>query len=343
MDRIFSKLEYQNYLAEKQFLDEIAFLTVKFNGTLNESNNIQILQEMTVESFLKYIRTIIANIQKAYNNFKTILEDGVWTKTVEKYGKYLKADTKIIITEVNENDLIPRFDKLETFINIKATPFNESMIDQYKSKEDAIKGLYSYFSSIQDVSNESLNKVINDNCFVKPNQGLIIKLEDIKEYVNFMSNFKNNADKITNDIKNINSTERTIENLIRQTNAPVNTSSNDTQAQTEAVIESIISEAMKVVVSELGFEGGNDNKNNQNSNNGDKKDINKFIPSYFGAITTVLSLKMKTLNKSRRVSQRICNEYIKQAIRDEKNNINQTETNKSNSENQSNGATNVEL
>ena len=324
MDRIINELEYKNYLAERIFLDELAAISIKYNGILNESN-IQVVQEITIETFLKYIRTIMANIQNAYNKFKATVNDKIWEEIKNKHGKILAEDHKLMVTEVSENDIgVPRTDNIEKFISIIPNAFNEGMINQYSTKLEAIKGLYSYFDEIQDDKAESLRAVVIKNCYTKINQNYVVDSTIIKDYIDFLDNYKSNSDKVANDIRIINSSERSIENLVKQSmessgeavKAPTNnpTQGEQQKTTTESFIEMVLENAVETLLSEIKFDTGSqevkDNKNN----------INKFISSYFGAITTVLSLKMKTLDQSRRLILNVCRNYIKKGINDNKAN-----------------------
>lgn len=326
MDRIINELEYKNYLAERIFLDELAAISIKYNGILNESN-IQVVQEITIETFLKYIRTIMANIQNAYNKFKATVNDKIWEEIKNKHGKILAEDHKLMVTEVNENDIgVPRTDNIEKFISITPNAFNEGMVNQYSTKLEAIKGLYSYFDEIQDDKSESLRAVVIKNCYTKINQNYVVDSTIIKDYIDFLDNYKSNSDKVANDIRIINSSERSIENLVKQSmessgeavKAPTSNTQQGEQKQTnttEAFIEMVLENAVDVLLSEIKFDTGSD----QTTKDG-KNDINKFISSYFGAITTVLSLKMKTLDQSRRLILNVCRNYIKKGINDNKAN-----------------------
>ena len=74
----------------------------------------------------------------------------------------------------------------------------------------------------------------------------------------------------------------------------------------------VLESAVETLLSEIKFDTGSQEvKDNKN-------DINKFITSYFGAITTVLSLKMKTLDSSRRIMLNVCKDYIKRGLNDNK-------------------------
>lgn len=348
MDRIINELEYKNYLAERIFLDELAAISIKYNGILNESN-IQVVQEITIESFLKYIRTIMANIQNAYNKFKATINDKIWIEIKNKHGKVLSEEHKLIVSEVSENDIgIPRIDYIDKFLSIKPVTFNEGMVNQYNTKLEAIKGLYSYFDSAQDDKNDTLRGIINKNCFYKISQNYVVGLDTIKEYVQFLDGYKSRADKVADDIRIINSSERTIENLIKQsmessgeavkspTTNPQQTEDKQTNT-TESFIEMVLENAVETLLSEIKFDTGSqevkDNKNN----------INKFISSYFGAITTVLSLKMKTLDQSRRLILNVCRNYIKKGINDNKSNTVEQGKSKEVKSSDSEGATQVDL
>ena len=318
MDRIINELEYKNYLAERIFLDELAAISIKYNGIINESN-IQIVQEITIETFLKYIRAIMANIQNAYNKFKATINDKIWIEIKNKHGKILSEPHKLIVSEVSENDIgIPRPDLIDKFITIKPMSFNQNMVGQYSTKLEAIKGLYNYFDAAQDDKSDTLRAIINKNCFYKVNQNYEVTLDHIKEYISFLDNYKSKSDNIANDMKIINSSERTIENLIKQSTESSGQAQQTTQTKekqtntTEAFIEMVLESAVETLLSEIKFDtGSQDIKDNKN-------DINKFITSYFGAITTVLSLKMKTLDSSRRVILNVCKNYIKKGLNDNK-------------------------
>ena len=324
MDIILYELEYNNYLAEKKFLDELASISVQYNGILNESN-MQVVQEITIESFLKYIRTIMANIQNTYNKFKTNVNNGIWSEIKEKHGKILSEDHKLIVSGVKEDEPgVPRFDSVENFIKIKPAPFSEPMINKYSSKLEAIKGLYSYFDSAQDDKNDTLRAIINKNCYTKINQNYIITQDQIKEYVAFLDNYKNRSNDIANDMKIINSSERSIETVIKQSmessgeqvTATQTTQTTQQTNTTEAFIESVLESAMDAVLNEIEFDTSSSAGKNEDGK--PNADMNKFVTSYFGAITTVLSLKMKTLDSVRRLSLNICRNYIKKGINDNK-------------------------
>ena len=77
-----AEMDYANYMAQKEFLDELAVisLSVRESTYLTEAENNSIKNAV-----MRFIHKVVANLQTAWNKFKRKITESVWNKIKTKY------------------------------------------------------------------------------------------------------------------------------------------------------------------------------------------------------------------------------------------------------------------
>ena len=131
-------LEYKNYLAKKELLNELSNISLQYNGIILEAESEAKVRQLSIESIMKYIRKIIGNIQSAWDKFKSSLEDTTWQKMKSYYSKAYNIDRPLRIDQVNENDKLPILKNVEEFIKIDNGRLNTGDLEKFSNKEELI-------------------------------------------------------------------------------------------------------------------------------------------------------------------------------------------------------------
>ena len=311
INSIIDNLEYSNYIAEKEFLDELSVISVKYNGILQE--NQQIIQELTLESFKTFITKIISNIQAAYDKFKGKAVDAIWSKIEQEYAKEFREDGSFKIDQVTENDMWILPNKIEEFIKISNGVSNEGDISDYEgTKEQYLKAHYNYFISAEDCSRSALKAIIDKNCFVPMKAGEEFSVEELTDCIEYMRKYKDLAEQISNDITNLNNSEKLFERMVTSMpqQQPTPQQANDTNAeQKESAIINVLGSCNQYIM-ELEISDP-ENPNGGSAASKVKSSLDKFIRDFFGVTSMILSLKMSTLDKGRNICMKLAVQYGK--------------------------------
>ena len=316
------ELEYLNFLAEKELLDELSVISMKY--VVVTEADAQDVKKATNGSIIKYIRKIIANIQAAWDKFKATVDEKTWNRMKVYYKKEFSIDNPLILQNVQENDMLPIFKNIENLININNGTMVEADLDKFNDKLDILKAFYgnTYFGKAESADKNALQQIANRNCFMKPVENDTIGLDKLKNYMTFMDKYRSYVDKVSDDITKINNTEKLLERIINtqnntqeptpQTNSQ-QSSTNTQETKTEAVINHCMSIACSYLI-ELTYGSannpqGNTNQNNDSNNENKKKSLSKSISDIMGVFSTVLSVKMSVLNKAKRISFTVCRNY----------------------------------
>lgn len=335
INSIIDNLEYSNYIAEKEFLDELSVISVKYNGVLQE--NQQIIQELTLESFKTFISKIISNIQAAYDKFKGKAVDTIWSKIEEEYAKEFREDGSFKIEQATENDMWILPNKIEEFIKISNGVSNEGDISDYEgTKEQYLKAHYNYFISAEDCSRSALKAVIDKNCFVPMKAGEEFSTEELTDCIEYMRKYKDLAEQISNDITNLNNSEKLFERMVssmpQQQPTPQKANDTNATAQNASAIIDVLGSCNQYIM-ELEITDP-ENPDGGSAVNKVKSSLDKFIRDFFGVTSMILSLKMSTLDKGRNICMKLAVQYGKlmraRNNNTEKNDSNNEETQQSN-------------
>lgn len=333
-------LLYKNYLVEQEMLDRLAVIKIKSSGVLTEATRVQ-LNEDVKDTVMTAIRKIMANIQEVWNKFKSTISSEVDLKRIAPYEKYF--DTNYMMNV--KGFPVPNMQEYEKMMDEKIPAFQESMVDDLDGSGDFTKKFFSYFYS--DDKEKTLKSVAEDKVFeLSDKEDIAVGKDFIKQYVDFIKNYKKKADEIANDIKNLNNSSRSIENLLNQTiSETVDLISTIQYYFTEAD-----DDKEKASFSSANPEDKKaDEEEKKSEESGEKKekkpDLTKQINEYFRICNGILSVKLNVTNKVRSSCTRIVTEFGKVQAEKAKDGNTSTEkkTEKEPESNSGGGAATVEV
>lgn len=337
------ELEYANYLAEQEMLDQLAILSIKSHNNVLTESAIQSINEAAIDTVMNYIKKVAANIQVVWNKFKATITKGEYAALKKQYGKYFNSNTKII---ADNNPSVCILAEVDKQLMIEMPVLSESLLNDLSgSTEDFIQ------KHLKDVyeENKSILDVMDSKVFKKQNV-LAINSQSLKFYTQFMENYSSKVNKASEDIKNINNTSNIVKQILSKmtNNNTNNDNSQNTNNNTENNSEEKVNKESFVNIADTllyyfteeqqaDFRSTNEPKNDNNSdtNNDDEKkekssDINKQIMNYYKVSTQLLSAKLNILNKARKNALHIIKEFGSTAKKESEgktNNSNNATTN----------------
>lgn len=335
MNDIEYELEYKNYYAEKEYYDNL--YKIGINTSLNESYITEDANTNIKQSILKYTEKIIENIQKAWDKFKEAVVPKTWEQIKSKYAKQLTMDRPLTITDVTDNDVFPKIKEVEDFINstngaIGIEELNSSYEDtsefMTKISNDTRKFVGDKFDK------RSMKAEIDKNCFEKMKSGEEIGLDKIQAHSAFLDKYKENVDKIQKDIDNINNASKTIKNAIDNLRIEAPTSNNQQQgegnqqanSEAYAMISAITGNDLLLEFNAV--DSADPDGNKSSGNKSPNAILQKHVSDYFKICSSILTLKMQTLNKAQKKCMSITLKYCRNAAGyDNGTNLETNETN----------------
>ena len=344
-----SELEYNNYLAQKVFFDELAVLSIKF------SESTYILEADIKQTVMSYIRKVVANIQAAWNKFKTKITNTVWNTIKEKYATELEMDREYQITEVNDNDVFVDWKAIDTFYNANNTSTFVTNIDMNDGEGfdevEMFKKLYPSFAGmdLKKLSTGAATQWIIENkkMFPKMKVGDVLSLNaNINTYKKELDNIESKTKPIENALKAFNEMEKQIEAAVRnaenRVQAPTDNGTNVNVTNNSAITASSMYDTLLTEVTNYvtEFKGQDAADPEGLEANGGKK-ANNNIYQKTAAIcklfTTGLSVMMNILNKASNKSISIVLKYVRNASKYRNKTEDQGKTVETPTENPNNG------
>ena len=319
MERLIEELFYNNYLAERDLLNELATIDNNANYFIEADGNSDRVKRLRAESILKYLRKIIANIQNVWDKFKAGVNNQIWEETKKRYEKTFKMNRNITLQEVTEKDLVPNIKEIREFISQKNGVFTVDMLHKYENKDQILHALFDYFGDTK-ANGPDLKKFITDKCFTNAKPNMEITGDMIRTYVAFMDDYKDNANKVADDIRNINSAERTAEELARnipsqQEQKPETPTQSEQQQKTEESVKVLANKLARYITELTAVDSQDPDGSEKVSNDGNRsKNPAKDITNFFQVYTLVLSLKMFTLNKGKAAALKLIRLYGNNAL-----------------------------
>lgn len=323
-----SEFEYANYIAQKEFLDELALISLSLNESYiieaDTANNIK-------NAIMRFIHKVVANVQVAWNKFKRKMTESAWKKIKDKYGTELNMNRELEIVKASNSDLFVNWENVFKFLGMDIKLFVTK--DMGESDETAIVKQLPYFANIEKFSKKNMQEIVAGNCFTKIQNGNSVKLDMIKEYSGYLDNIDNILAPIENTIATFNELEKKIEANIKNVDGkeleikggvnPTTTNNNTTQA-TEAF--NVVLNKAAEYITELTVEDKADPKGEQTVKGGGN-DMQKKATKLIKVATTVLSIEMWCANKAVTKSLTVVLAYVRNAA---KYNPNRKKENKEN-------------
>ncbi len=331
-----SELEYNNYLAQKVFFDELAVLSIKFSETT------YILEADIKQTVMNYIRKVVSNIQLAWNKFKSAITKTVWNTVKKKYAAELKMDRTFEITEAtSNNDVFVEWDNIDSFMKnnngvIQIDLNNEEDINEIEIFKKFAPGKFDTMK-LDKLSVGGVIGFINDNLnlFTKMKPGMEITLDIVNEYSNRLDNIGNDLKNIETFLKSFNNMEKNIENEVRNAEnrvaAPTNNGTNVNTSESVITSSNIynillnentnyISEAIKGVDQQ--DPEGVEAKSGKQANTNIYKKTSKICKAY----TVYLSVMMNIISKANNKSISVILTYVRNAAKYRKKENNEGKT-----------------
>lgn len=344
IDDILDEFYYEMYIAERDMLDKISSSRALIsNGILSEEAIISI-QEGVKDSVMNYIHKIISGTQNAWNNFKSSIADKAIGKFYDDNKEYFKSD---FVMKPPKGFSMPNVKEFETFMsNTTIPPYSQSMNSYLDNEQNFLKKYIPTYSS-ELSTGKSLKEIGEKKLFTEAQGTENIGSNSMDTIVKFAAiEYKKTSEKLSTNLKNLNSSTRTMESLLKSTSST-----------NESVINSY---GLNETINTYFTEDGEDKKDNSTSSNqsqsnntsslnttGDNKEnkgftnanpsqsndkdknneMDKIAQVYFKSCTSVISTQLSLTNKMVLGCFKMMNEYVKLQKKDKKDDNKKTNDN----------------
>lgn len=316
---IYDQYIYEEFLAEQILKRELRNLDNKAK-VITEATELEVLNEAFIDTIQKYLRSVTASMQKAWNNFKSKIDYVAIKKAIEGEEKYLTSDFKMklpddfMYPELNEwNNINENCTLGSNLLNTS----NYAQISQYlESPESFLKQYYAEFVEQENGKQMRLVDVFEKRCFSKASNQQVVGKELIEQYVDFLNSYKNQIEMIQADIDAINQVNSNMDELIKQiggannVSAPTNNRPQATNASTIMRGSNYIFEADDQPKPENTNRFRNADPNAPDPTKNNSKDRQNIV-NYYKAMTSILTAKMRTCNKVKSNSLRIVMNFVR--------------------------------
>lgn len=350
MESIVDDLQYESYLAEKEMLDNVTIYQAKLMSPILTEAGTIVLQEAMKDTIMKYIRKIASGTQNAWNNFKQSVIDKGINKYYENNKKWFETD---FVMKPPKDFTLPLLEEYNKFIsNTTITAYSEAMNKDLESVDSFLKAqLRSYAGELE--SGKKIKQIAEEKVFKKASGQENIGRDKMKEIVQFAAvDYKRVTDRLITNIKNLNSSSRTIESLLKMSQS-VNGVKKESYQLEDTMRHYFNEEGESNTEPNQNTTSNNEKENqsksfqdaNSNPKNDEQKEkqnqLDNIAKVYFSACTSVISEQLSITNKVVVSCFRMMTEYVK--LQQKKENTTSKENDTSNDNKEDTSATQVKL
>jgi hypothetical protein len=321
-DMIDNSLAYSLYLAENDLMRSLALIDNKAKY-VTESNDYVVLNEALKDTIMQYLTKVMNSLNTAFNKFKSIITNATSKKATDIIDKNKNINKDFVMLYPDNFD-IPDLDKWDNIHKSITSNFKEFTVENYNTwkSNNALESSEAYYEyNYKDVYKEGripdpatgewkqgIYPMIYYNVFTKKGKGSRCTYDDTQKFSDFISNFKNQIDVISDQIDKINLSSKNIDAYLSTI-----TAANETYLGSDTIL-SLLSEA------ETDQTSTNTQNMNQNASQPPQVDVSnkfrdesdptgekakqnndsadrKFITNFFAANLNVLSAEMKVANE----------------------------------------------
>lgn len=340
MDQFLVEMEYSHYAAKEELFDSLSELSLAYNLPNLTLEQVEQLNEMTLATVSVYITKITSGIAKAWADFKAGYQDSMWIS----YKKiHEKSFTKDVSMTISGEFTIPKISVVEEFFNTELPKWDNHKDKPIKEKEDFFKEPDMKAFSHLYVKDKSMSDIVDEYYFDKISDLTYGDSTKIIVYLKFMNTYSKKLDNISANIQSIN-------NDAKQTKADAENAQHDAkkaeekkkqeaekkkaEAETKSEVQnnSAVFNMVNYIMEAFLYEAEDDKPaEDAGSKPEEKKDDSsaplsdesfnsklEWINLFYSSCSEILSAKMKTLNKSRKIAFDIIKRYVKEAEKDMK-------------------------
>ena len=325
MQDILDILYYEMYMAEKEWLDTQSVFEVQLEqaALLEDASQLIVLQEGMKDTLLRYIKKVIAGVQRAWNKFRAIITDKGIDMYYNKNEKYFKTDFTM---NPPADFTLPKIEEYDKFITATTIPaYNQTMNQYLKTTKDFYNHFLRAYSS-ELSSGKSLKDIAKEKVFVKATGKENIGRNTMSGIVRFAAiDYKKTMDKLSKNLQNLNSTTKTMESLMK------------VELKESGVYD--LKNTMEEYFTEA-EDAGEDNEKEQ------KSQLDTYAKTYMKGITSVISQQMSITNKLVSVCFTMMRKYVelqKKKVDDTDSKKKEEEKKPDNTEEDKNSKTQVEI
>lgn len=348
MDFIESSLYYSLYLAENDFMRQLAVIDNKAKY-VTEASNYKILNEALLDTIRQFFTRLVKAIGDAFNKFKeTMASEKAMSDVlnlINKNKNLLSGDFRLQLPDNFEYPNIDNWNKLFDSINtdIQNKEFTKQNYDSWKSAnalESPDAFIKHEFNSLSSINNDNLLDGMHNLIFgnTKNEKGAIVASDKAQVYADFLTNYKSQVDNISKQIDSINKSIKNIDSYLQTIkgtnesylglNRALSILNEEDYSATSSTPQQNQSQPAPSVDTSTNNNANDtfrdaDNPNGDQNKNNDAQD-RKFITHYAQAITKVLQTEMQLSNQIRVNCIKIVSNYINMYLKKNGNTQNNT-------------------
>ena len=304
-----------NNLFKELSISNIKYEKIKNNSYFIESTateQYRILNESVKDAIINFIKTVVEAVTKAWNNFK-LLNNTKTKELINKNRNLLSTNFPMYCPKDFEIPEIKIWKSLNESVKILDFATNYDSWKKEKileSNETFIKAKYSDMTQ----PDKTIVQVMHDKCFRKVKDKEVIGKDIISEYVSFIEGFEKERDAISQDIDQLNASNKNIEARLKEivseaTNYYIG---NDIfsllcEGETQTDNQQQTSQQDK---NQNSFRSANPNDQKESDNKNKLAEDRKNIVTYYKASTQVFSAKLKTCRNIETTCEKIVKNFI---------------------------------
>lgn len=316
--------KYEIYLAEQKLLNNIAsYETAKL--VTEDTNQLQALDESVKDSIKEYLNKIVDAIQKAWDSFKSTVDEATIEAVINKNNEKALSNNNHQMYEAEDFEM-PLYQVWNnTMSKIKIVELNKGNYATMSQNLDTVQHfIQNNYKDLYD-EKDNVKQVMNNKTFA-PAKGKIGLNNGVNDAINFLKNYSDIVNEISDDIKSLNNIKNQIDGLVD--NLPGESTPTESAITLEDTLRMYFEADDKDPSTPDNSPAQADNNSNKessnkatsadenpNDGNNDQPKSNatqdkKNIVNYFSAVTSVLSAKLSTCSKIKSRSLKLCKDFI---------------------------------
>lgn len=208
MERYILEMEYKNYVAYQELLEDLHDISARFQ-IAESDQEVMYLNELSVSSVGEWINKIIANMSEAWTKFKSGVANSIWESYKKIHETTFKYDFNL---EIEKGTKIPIFNEVNRMLEMQIPEYKKEL--NLKDQDSFLSSSFPYFYD----KNKSPYDVASEKCIRELSASFTIhgSKNDLEKYIGFMDSYEDKVDKLAEDIKNINFSSKSIQAKARE-------------------------------------------------------------------------------------------------------------------------------
>lgn len=198
MEYFLTEMQYGEYAAKEELINSLTDLAECYRLPNLTLEQVEILNELSLNSVGVYITKVTSSITKAWADFQAGFQDSMWISYKKIHGDTFKSN--FAMKSAESGITLPKLKDIRKFMETKLPTWKGDVENKELPDKEAFYKLDSDLSTLYD-KNKSVQDKVNEIYFIEKKGAIEYHSSDLSNYISFMNDYGKLKDHISSDIK----------------------------------------------------------------------------------------------------------------------------------------------